>query len=661
MFAEILVNLVGKISWGDSVRRVLVREAKLCSSSAVVIGISKCNALRGSLCLARYCAKRLSPTTSVLVIDNGKVVFDTDNTKQSTGLKGDPRPSFHSIHPIAENGSKILIPCEEQNPNSKFSNVSDVENVTKIAFDSKVGSTDSNELELGQDSPLTEKVSITKSDETDTGSSSSTAFPSTFEIASVGEIKGGQFHLAQEQIDEVPPCSISLMRNSAESKPGWPLLRRLVTSNSKNLRHTQARKMSVVQWVMKLPNRSVSLDIRSQQCLEPNRREIRESDEKCIMSSLSAWFALPKELETLLTTNATKCRIFNRRELENSMIRFSPENLIGKGGCSRVYKGYLANDQPVAVKILKSSKEAWNAFLLEVDILTSLQHKHIIPLIGVCVDDNDLISVYKFLSRGTLDENLHGKGENSMLPWEVRFKVAVEVAEALSYLHSECPRPVIHRDVKSSNILLSDRFEAQLSDFGLALRAPTTSPFITYSHVVGTFGYIAPEYFMYGKISDKIDVYSYGVVLLELLSGRKPIDVDNPKGQESLVMWAIPKLESGSTSDLLDPNLAGEFDENQMRRMVLASTLCITRTGQQRPQMSQILKLLQGDEDVVEWAKAEVNVPKESDNQDEVYPTPSIRSSNLDLSLLEADDDTTSTSSSIDQTKHHSLEDCFRG
>ncbi|RWW05805.1 hypothetical protein BHE74_00055903, partial [Ensete ventricosum] len=122
--------------------------------------------------------------------------------------------------------------------------------------------------------------------------------------------------------------------------------------------------------------------------------------------------------------------------------------------------------------------------------------------------------------------------------WDLRYKVATGVAEALSYLHNGCSNPVvIHRDVKSSNILLTDEFEPQLSDFGLAIWAPTNSTCLTHDDVVGTFGYLAPEYFMYGKVSDKIDVFAFGVVLLELLTGRRPINDDNPKGQESLVMW----------------------------------------------------------------------------------------------------------------------------
>ncbi|RWV96134.1 hypothetical protein GW17_00041180 [Ensete ventricosum] len=171
----------------------------------------------------------------------------------------------------------------------------------------------------------------------------------------------------------------------------------------------------------------------------------------------------------------------------------------------------------VAIKLSKLSAEASKDFLLEVHIITKLQHSRVVSLLGICVEETTLISVYKYFPNGSLEEKLHGDKVKHLLPWDKRFKVAVGIAEALSYLHHGCPRPVIHRDVKSSNILLNDAFEPQVK--------------------LVTIIYIAPEYFMYGRVSNKIDVYAYGVVLLELVTGRKRIDDENPKGEESLVMW----------------------------------------------------------------------------------------------------------------------------
>ncbi|KAL0314364.1 UNVERIFIED_CONTAM: Proline-rich receptor-like protein kinase PERK1 [Sesamum angustifolium] len=300
---------------------------------------------------------------------------------------------------------------------------------------------------------------------------------------------------------------------------------------------------------------------------------------------------LPVELEGLHEKYSATCRLFKFHELVSAT-----------SNRSQVYRGCLPDGKELAVKILKPSEDVLKEFVLEIEIITALHHKNIISLFGFCFENNHLLLVYDLLSRGSLEENLHGnKKEPLAFGWSERYRVAIGVAEALDYLHNREAQPVIHRDVKSSNILLSDDFEPQLSDFGLAKWASATSSHITCSDVAGTFGYLAPEYFMYGKVNEKIDVYAYGVVLLELLSGRKPICSDCPKGQESLVMWAKPILNSEKFVTLLDPSLGSSYDHDQVERMVLAASLCIRRAPRARPQMSLVVKLLQGDTEVVKW------------------------------------------------------------
>lgn len=245
------------------------------------------------------------------------------------------------------------------------------------------------------------------------------------------------------------------------------------------------------------------------------------------------------------------------------------------------------------------------------------------------------------------------------MPWELRYNVAVGIAEGLDYLHNELSRPVIHRDIKSSNILLSDGFEPKLSDFGLAIWGPTDSSFLIQADVVGTFGYLAPEYFMYGKLSDKIDVYAFGVVLLELLSGKRPISFENLKGQQSLVMWAKPIIESGDVKGILDPNLNGNINETQMHRMIRAATLCITRSGRLRPKMRQILELLRGEKEVEKWGETP-NEEMESQEQhdDEVYPN-SRPELHLSVAMLDVDDDCTSFSS-MEQSSNFSTDEYLK-
>ncbi|KAI8554056.1 hypothetical protein RHMOL_Rhmol05G0067900 [Rhododendron molle] len=256
---------------------------------------------------------------------------------------------------------------------------------------------------------------------------------------------------------------------------------------------------------------------------------------------------------------AQRCESSGRGSEQN--VGCKVDKLIGKGGCNCLYKGILPDGKPVAVKVSKSSKESWKDFTQVVDVL-----------IGVCVEDNALISVYDLLPKGNLEENLH---------------VAIGIAEALNYLHNESSPPVIHRDFKSSNILLLDEFEPKLSDFGLAIWGPSDSSFLTDNDVVVTFWYLAPEYFMYGKGSDKINAYSFGVVVLELLSGRKPISSESTKGQERLVMWAKLKLESGDLRSILDPNLDGNIDEVQIQRMALAVRFCLIRSARLHPKTRQ--------------------------------------------------------------------------
>ncbi|KAK9286503.1 hypothetical protein L1049_014901 [Liquidambar formosana] len=600
------VNLTGKILIGSSIRKVLVKEAKNCGSMAVIVGINKPNGLGSWASVARYCAKQLPPSTETIAIHNGKVIFRRGSSNRLPGMKGDPRPSLYLFG----------------NPKFKES-----------------------QSEFGDSEAESEKSR------------------SEYRLSIGSEDPKDDFSLVHTR-KKFSRRSISLFAGDpSEQRPGWPLLRR---ASSAIPQAVEARKLSVVQWVMSLPNRSPPQTLQS--LVERGNPLGREINSFVGRSNRNSPFAqrriLLNELELLLKTNTSGCRWFTYEVLKNSTSQFSSENLIGKGGCNRVYKGILPDGKPVAVKILKSSKEAWKDFMLEVNIISSLKHKHIMPLLGVCIENNDLISVYDFLSKGSLEENLHGsKKDKIVLSWEVRFKVAVGVAEALNYLHNECTPPVIHRDVKSSNILLSDGFEPQLSDFGLAIWGPTTSSFLTQCEVVGTFGYLAPEYFMYGRVSDKIDVYSFGVVLLELLSGRKPICSETPKGQESLVMWAKPIIESGDLKGILDSNLDGNFDEVQMQRMVLAATLCITRAARLRPKMIQILKLLRGEEDVEKWINSQIDGPddleNQNDNDDEVYPE-SCTKSHLGLALLDVDDDSTSFSS-VEQSNSLSIEEYLKG
>ncbi|XP_068640782.1 protein kinase STUNTED-like [Aristolochia californica] len=619
------IDLVGEVSRENSIRRAIILKAKACAATTIVVGFNSSNSLGVTNSLVKHCARNLPQTTTILGIQKGKLRF------RSNGLKGYSNSGFYCL---------LLLRRINNNQKEKP--------------DLRVPETES---EFGN-SCREEKVHVKKSSEDDTQMLYSSRAAVNFNEFEPSELADeDQFHHSREQSTKVPSYFSSLLRKIPETKLGWPLLRK-ATSTVEAFGDPEGRNLSVVQWVMNLPNRSVPTTLQSPSHQDKprntNNSRFFKSDE-----GVNRSFSLVeqiKDLETILESNRSDCRWFTYKELQCSTSQFSSENLIGRGGCSKVYKGILQNGQPIAVKISKSSKQAWKDFLLVVDIITSLQHENIVSLIGVCVKDSDPISVYSFISGRTLEENLHSNGEKSVLPWDVRFKVAVGISKALSYLHGGCSRPVIHRDVKSSNILFSDNFEPLLSDFGLALWAASTSAATTHSDVLGTFGYLAPEYFMYGKVSDKIDVYSFGVVLLELLSGRKPISTESPKGKESLVMWAMPILEKGDAQNLLDPNLGEDLDKDQMQRMIAAASLCLKRRANHRPTMSQVLGLLEGEMNVKEWLASKADSPGQADDEEEEEEAfPNLGSNpRLDLSFLEVDDDMTSHGS-IEQTRRHTF------
>ncbi|CAN7090259.1 unnamed protein product [Brassica rapa subsp. narinosa] len=429
-------------------------------------------------------------------------------------------------------------------------------------------------------------------------------------------VKSRVLEITSQETRRVSGRSLSLPHVEVmDQKPGWPLLR--TTTLATPVVQHQTRKVSVVNWVMSLPERFPNLTSQQSFC---------DSQLKDILKEINKWFSY----DVLKTATSD----------------FSSENLIGKGGCNEVYKGVLEDGKEVAVKILKSSgKEAVNDFIQEVRIISSLSHQNISPLIGICVHYNDLVSVYNLSSRGSLEEALQGK---HVLGWEERFQIAIGLGKALDYLHNQCSNPVIHRDVKSSNVLLSDEFEPQLSDFGLSMWGSNSSGYTIQRDVVGTFGYLAPEYFMYGKVSDKVDVYAFGVGLLELISGRTTISYDSPRGQESLVMWAIPMIEKGDAKELLDPNISGSLDEAQFQKTVLAARCCLTRAATHRPNIREILKLLRGEDEVEKWVK-KVEEDEDCFDDDEVYPN-SNKDLHLSLAMLGIEDNDSVSVGSLERS-----------
>ncbi|XP_019436637.1 PREDICTED: proline-rich receptor-like protein kinase PERK1 [Lupinus angustifolius] len=288
---------------------------------------------------------------------------------------------------------------------------------------------------------------------------------------------------------------------------------------------------------------------------------------------------------------------FSYEELVQATDGFSDANLLGVGGFGYVHRGFLPNGKEVAVKQLKvGSKQGEREFQAEVEIISRVHHKHLVSLVGYCITGIRRLLVYEFVPNSTLEFHLHGIGRPTM-DWPTRVRIAVGSAKGLAYLHEDCHPKIIHRDIKAANILLDFKFEAKVADFGLAKISSDIYTHVS-TRVMGTLGYLAPEYAATGKLTDKSDVFSYGVMLLELITGRQPVG-KNRSDTDSLVDWARPlltcPLEEVDFDSLTDPRLQNEFDPNELARMVACAAACIRRSAKRRPRMSQVLRALEGD------------------------------------------------------------------
>ncbi|CAN6887061.1 unnamed protein product [Brassica oleracea] len=288
-------------------------------------------------------------------------------------------------------------------------------------------------------------------------------------------------------------------------------------------------------------------------------------------------------------------RLFSYAELELATGGFSQANFLAEGGYGSVHRGVLPEGQVVAVKQHKlASSQGDVEFCSEVEVLSCAQHRNVVMLIGFCIEDRRRLLVYEYICNGSLDSHLYGR-QRETLEWPARQNIAVGAARGLRYLHEECRVGcIVHRDMRPNNILITHDNEPLVGDFGLARWQPDGELGVE-TRVIGTFGYLAPEYAQSGQITEKADVYSFGVVLVELVTGRKAIDITMPKGQQCLTEWARPLLEEYAVEELIDPKLGDCFVESEVICMLHAASLCIRRDPHLRPRMSQVLRILEGD------------------------------------------------------------------
>ncbi|KQK13493.1 probable protein kinase At2g41970 [Brachypodium distachyon] len=297
-------------------------------------------------------------------------------------------------------------------------------------------------------------------------------------------------------------------------------------------------------------------------------------------------------------------------ELNRATGNFGSRSLVGEGSYGRVYRAKLNSSTgettTVAVKMFDNggSGQPEPEFCAQLSVVSRLKSEHFTQLLGYCLELNNRIALYEFATEGSLYDILHGKkggagGQHQQGPsgpaltWAQRARVALGAAKGLEYLHEKAQPSVIHRDVRSSNVLVFGGHVGKIADFNLSNQSADSAARLHSTKVLGTFGYHAPEYAMTGQLTHKSDVYSFGVVLLELLTGRKPVDHTMPKGQQSLVTWATPRLSEDKVKQCVDPKLNNDYPPKAVAKLAAVAALCVQYEADFRPNMTIVVKALQ--------------------------------------------------------------------
>ncbi|KNA17449.1 hypothetical protein SOVF_079720 [Spinacia oleracea] len=317
-------------------------------------------------------------------------------------------------------------------------------------------------------------------------------------------------------------------------------------------------------------------------------------------------------------------KIFSIEELKEATNNYSEDRILGKGGYGTVYKGILKDGPQVAIKKSRvADKTQVEQFINEVVILTQINHRNVVKLLGCCLETEVPMLVYEFISNGTLFEHIHrNKGITSWLTWANCIKLAAEAVDALSYLHSAASIPIIHRDVKSTNILLDETYTAKISDFGASRLVPIDQTQVT-TLVQGTLGYLDPQYFQTSQLTEKSDVYSFGVLLAELLTREKPLSIERKTEERNLAIYFLMSMEEDRLMDILDPQLVREASEEQLVTMGKLVKKCLNVHGEDRPTMKEVGLELEGLKKQNRHPWADENHQEDTNNlmeQKDLYP-----------------------------------------
>ncbi|KAL2500507.1 Wall-associated receptor kinase 2 [Forsythia ovata] len=302
-------------------------------------------------------------------------------------------------------------------------------------------------------------------------------------------------------------------------------------------------------------------------------------------------------LKQQITSNeggVESAKIFSAEELEKATNNYAEDQILGRGGYGTVYKGILSDERIVAVKKSRiMDQNQIEQFINEVIILTQVNHRNVVKLLGCCLEAEVPLLVYEYVSNGTLFHHIHNSGEMPWFSWENRLKIAAEAAGALSYLHSAASMPIIHRDVKSSNILLDNMYISKISDFGASRLVPIDQTQVT-TLVQGTLGYLDPEYFHTSQLTEKSDVYSFGVVLAELMTGKKPLSPTKSEEERNLATYFIMSINENRLFRILEPRILREGTLQQLQGVGELVKRCLNLKSDERPTMKEVAMELEG-------------------------------------------------------------------
>ncbi|XP_064957328.1 cysteine-rich receptor-like protein kinase 6 [Musa acuminata AAA Group] len=302
----------------------------------------------------------------------------------------------------------------------------------------------------------------------------------------------------------------------------------------------------------------------------------------------------PYQTDSEQATQVFESLLFRLSILRVATGDFAEANKLGEGGFGAVYKGLLPDGRVIAVKRLLNSGQGLGELKNELLLVAKLQHRNLVKLLGVCLEEETMI-VYEYVPNSSLDKFLFDAVRGKQLTWGIRYKIICGIARGLLYLHEESQLKIIHRDLKASNILLDADMNPKISDFGLAKLFDIDQTQGTTNRVMGTFGYMAPEYVMQGKFSIKSDVFSFGVLVLEILTGRKNNDSHNPEVTEVLLSYVWEKWQDGSALEIVDPALGGHYQQSDLLRFVQIGLLCVQEDPSDRPTMSTIVVMLNSE------------------------------------------------------------------